>query len=87
MTKLETLAALARKATPGPWNQLKDGPYFDDYNSENLAYVAVIDPATVLRLIAIVEAAMALRADLTYRSGHIQAFDAALFAFDDERAP
>jgi len=51
----------------------------------NAAYIAALSPERVLAMIAVIEAAKAMRVDPTYRSGYLQAFDEALAALEKEQ--
>jgi hypothetical protein len=95
MTDLERLA---RAATPGPWQVNRLGyntPYVVSnfvepsvgaaYYSENAEYIAALSPERVLAMIAVIDAAQAMRVDPTYRSGYLQEFDAALAALEKEK--
>ena len=78
MTTLTELRALALAAT----QPHDDSSHAGFTNCETcLARIdlrAALSPKRVLQLLDVIEAAKAMRADPTYRSGHLQAFDTAL---------
>jgi len=95
---LTDLERLALAATPGEWANDEQWPRWVLANDEPLAstvhssrpkadaaYIAALSPERVLAMIAVIEAAKAMRVDPTYRSGYLQAFDEALAALEKEQ--
>jgi len=78
------------------WVLANDEPLASTVHSSrpeaDAAYIAALSPERVLQLlderdqmIAVIEAAKAMRVDPTYRSGYLQAFDEALAALEKEQ--
>ena len=81
MTTLTDLERLARAATPGHdcGSESRIGPCMACELADALP------TKRVLAMIAVIEAAKAMRVDPTYRSGYLQAFDEALAALEKEQ--
>ncbi len=92
--KLTDLRALAAAALPGPWSANGTSNVFsetdrssvaDTHNLEDAAYIAALDPATVIALLDCIDAADALRGEgYEPRPGvaKVERYDAARAALD-----
>ena len=84
LTDLERLARAAITHEPSDHGKLSSVKMqiwqdaLDDFHDET-------HPERVLAMIAVIEAAKAMRVDPTYRSGYLQAFDEALAALEKEQ--
>ena len=81
---LAELESLAREVHPNGWESCESSLLRDGWTSDFAAYIAALSPERVLAMIAVIEAAKAMRDYAGVMPG-AYVFDAALAALDKDR--